>query len=94
MRFIAHHDPIDEWDGEAVGACCLDWTSPSLAWAAEGRPDVRPCIDEVKFLESNVPQKEEDDTVDSGQASETPKTLKSIRPLKYFKSLMSLLSKR
>ncbi|MBR6179654.1 MAG: hypothetical protein IKQ77_00360 [Prevotella sp.] len=94
IRFIAHHDPIDEWDGEAVGACCLDWTSPSLAWAAEGRLDVRPCIDEVKFLESNVPQKEEDATVDSGQASETPKTLKSIRPLKYFKSLMSLLSKR
>ena len=91
MRFIAHHDSIDEWGGEAAGACCLDWTSSSLAWGVEGRPDVRPCSEEVKFLEGNVPQKEVEATQEDedGLTSKTHKTSTPSNPLTFLKSLLS-----
>ena len=91
MRFIAHQDSIDEWGAGAAGACCLDWTSSSLAWGVEGRPDVRPCSEEVKSLEGNVPQEEVGTTEKNDKASETPSSLKTLKTLK---SLKSLLSKR
>ena len=93
MRFIAHHDDIEEWSGGADEACMLDWTSTSIRWVSQsldgtfaGRPDVSPCMDEVSFLENNVPVEASLPAIEDELTGETPK---SSKPLNFLKSLFS-----
>lgn len=82
MRFIAHHDPFDEWGGETSGACMLDWTSHSITWANVVHPVVRPCIDEMRYLEDHLPDEADAGMTEDEQmsrASQTGQTMERRR---------------